>query len=123
MKSNSSVCLSVRLRAFEWIWVKRTIRQLTLVSECFDFSFSTVVSLPKQKTQYTVIRSPHIDKHSREQYEQHSYHALIDFIPISLKDQHKIYTLIRTFQSISYAGTELEIRLFYSTGFEKKKHI
>lgn len=117
MMAKSYMNLSVRIRAFEWLWIKRTIQQLELISRCFSFLIlHSRVILPERKTQYTVIRSPHVDKHSREQYEKRTYHAIVEWTPISLKYQHSIHTLVRILQFVSYTGVELEIRVCYSTG-------
>ena len=38
------------------------------------------IPLPTKKERYTVLRSPHIDKKSREQFETRTHKRLIDII-------------------------------------------
>lgn len=38
------------------------------------------IPLPTRMERYTVLRSPHIDKHSREQFEIRTHKRLIDII-------------------------------------------
>ncbi|MCX7727376.1 MAG: 30S ribosomal protein S10, partial [Chitinispirillaceae bacterium] len=38
------------------------------------------IPLPTEKTIYTVLRSPHVDKKSREQFEQRIHKRLIDIL-------------------------------------------
>ena len=38
------------------------------------------IPLPTEKTVYTVLRSPHVDKKSREQFEIRTHKRLIDII-------------------------------------------
>ena len=36
--------------------------------------------MPTQKTRYTVLRSPHIDKKSREQFEIRTHKRILDIL-------------------------------------------
>ena len=38
------------------------------------------IPLPTQKTRYTVLRSPHIDKKSREQFEIRTHKRILDIL-------------------------------------------
>ncbi|MBN2373457.1 30S ribosomal protein S10, partial [bacterium] len=38
------------------------------------------IPLPTRKTRYTVLRSPHIDKKSREQFEIRTHKRILDII-------------------------------------------
>ncbi|MCY4000382.1 MAG: 30S ribosomal protein S10 [Bacteroidetes bacterium] len=43
------------------------------------------IPLPTQKSIYTVLRSPHVNKKSREQFESRSHNRLIDILSTSTK--------------------------------------
>jgi len=43
------------------------------------------VPLPTRKVVYTVLRSPHVNKKSREQFESRSHSRLIDILSTSSK--------------------------------------
>ena len=49
----------------------------------FDIKFSGPISLPTKKRSYCVLRSPHVNKDSREQFEIRRYKKIIDISPIS----------------------------------------
>jgi small subunit ribosomal protein S10 len=63
------------------------------------------IPLPTRKTIYTVLRSPHVDKKSREQFETRAHKRIIDI--------HNSNT--KTIDSLSKldipAGVEIEIKL------------
>ena len=43
------------------------------------------IPLPTKKSIYTVLRSPHVDKKSREQFEHRAHKRLIDILSTSSK--------------------------------------
>ncbi|KPL18549.1 MAG: 30S ribosomal protein S10 [candidate division Zixibacteria bacterium SM23_81] len=43
------------------------------------------IPLPTKKTVYTVLRSPHVDKKSREQFEMRIHKRLIDIVEATPK--------------------------------------
>ena len=58
--------------------ILRTVRQTGAV-------VSGPVPLPTEKTVYTVLKSPHVDKKSREQFEARHHKRLIDILSTSTK--------------------------------------
>ena len=48
-----------------------------------DIKFSGPISLPTKKRSYCVLRSPHVNKDSREQFEIRRYKKIIDISPVS----------------------------------------
>ena len=73
---------------------------------------SKVISLPKRKKRFTVLRSPHIDKKSREQFEWTRYKKSIffDF------QKYSVFSLfLFLLKNSSFPGVEIEINLKHST--------
>lgn len=70
--------IRIRLKAYD----HRVLDQSTL--EIVETAIRTgakvrgPIPLPSQRTIYTVIRSPHIDKRSREQFQMRTHKRLID---------------------------------------------
>lgn len=62
------------------------------------------VPLPNQSRCFTVLRSPHIDKKSREQFELTWHHRILDILSPSEKTMDALMKL-----SIS-SGVDVEIR-------------
>ena len=62
----------------------KTIRMLVYSQPVnFDIDFSGPISLPTKKRSYCVLRSPHVNKDSREQFEIRRYKKIIDISPAS----------------------------------------
>lgn len=76
-------------------------------SECFVHS----VRLPTTSTLYTVLRSPHIDKKSREQFEK-KIHRVTAFI---YDDINQINTLVTYLKQHRISGVQLKLTLGYQT--------
>nr|BCT02598.1 ribosomal protein S10 [Medakamo hakoo] len=67
---------------------------------------NSLVSLPNQKTYITVLRSPHIDKKSREQFVYKTSKANISFI---FPDAKSLDLFIFALNQIEIPGVELKI--------------
>jgi small subunit ribosomal protein S10 len=63
------------------------------------------VPLPTEIVRYTVLRSPHVDKKSREQFEIRTHKRLIDIVN---PNQRTIDSLMKLDLS---AGVDVEIKL------------
>jgi len=76
----------------------RTVRQTGAI-------VSGPIPLPTQRTVYTVNRSPHIDKKSREQFEQRIHKRLIDILNSTSKTVDSLMRLELP------AGVDVEIKV------------
>jgi len=70
--------------------------------------FNSLVSLPNQKTYITVLRSPHIDKKSREQFVYKTTKANISFI---FSDSKSLDLFIFALNQIEIPGVEIKITM------------
>jgi ribosomal protein S10 len=74
------------------------------------FVATGVASLPTQTFRYTVLRSPHVDKKSREQFEIKIYNKLIVFSFDGYSDiQTQKVKLLIDFIKSSSSGLKLKI--------------
>lgn len=55
---------------------------------------NSVISLPKKKMVHTVLRSPHTDKRSREQFKRIDYHYLITYPSFIFFNPYYFYNII-----------------------------
>ncbi|KAA0210719.1 MAG: 30S ribosomal protein S10 [Ignavibacteriaceae bacterium] len=62
-------------------WTERIIKTIKQTGAIV----SGPIPLPTKKNVYTVLRSPHVDKKSREQFETRSHKRLIDILNSSSK--------------------------------------
>lgn len=76
----------------------RTVRQTGAI-------VSGPIPLPTRRTVYTVNRSPHIDKKSREQFEQRVHKRLIDILNSTSKTVDSLMRLELP------AGVDVEIKV------------
>ena len=71
-----------------------------------------VVSLPTCKKKYTVLRSPHIDKKSREQFEWKRYKK-VENLFFEKKKTFSLFLFL--LKNSSFPGAQVEINIKHST--------
>lgn len=72
--------IRIRLRAFDHRILDHSAREIVTTAKRTGAKISGPVPLPRRITKFTVNRSPHIDKKSREQFEIRRHKRLIDII-------------------------------------------
>lgn len=70
--------IRIRLRSFDSQLVERSAKSIIQVSQRLGAKFSGPIPLPTRIQKYTVLRSPHVNKTSREQFEMRTHKRLID---------------------------------------------
>lgn len=72
--------ISVRLRAFDAELIDQSAKAIVNAVSRAGAKVSGPVPLPTKISRYTVLRSPHVNKKSREQFEMRTHKRLIDII-------------------------------------------
>ena len=72
--------IRIRLKAYDHIILDKSAAEIVRTAERTGARIAGPVPLPTKKTIYTVNRSPHIDKKSREQFERRIHKRLIDIL-------------------------------------------
>jgi small subunit ribosomal protein S10 len=72
--------IRVRLRAFDAELIDQSARSIVNAVTRAGAKVSGPVPLPTKVNRYTVLRSPHVNKKSREQFEMRTHKRLIDII-------------------------------------------
>jgi small subunit ribosomal protein S10 len=72
--------IRIRLRAYDHSMLDRSTGEIVRTARRTGAKISGPVPLPTQKSIFTVLRSPHVDKKSREQFEIRTHKRLIDII-------------------------------------------
>ncbi len=97
--------IRIRLRAYEHRTLDQSARQIVETAEQTGAVVVGPVPLPTHIRRFTVIRGPHIDKDSREQFEIRTHKRLIDIMEPTT----------RTIDSLTHltlpAGVDIEIQL------------
>jgi len=72
--------IRIRLKAFDHWVVDQTAADIVRTAQKTGASVRGPVPLPTRRQRWTVLRGPHIDKKSREQFELRTHKRLIDII-------------------------------------------
>jgi len=72
--------IRVRLRAFDAELIDQSAKSIVNAVTRAGAAVSGPVPLPTKISKYTVLRSPHVNKKSREQFEMRTHKRLIDII-------------------------------------------
>jgi len=70
--------IRIRLKAYDHNLIDKSAEKIIRTVRTTGAAISGPIPLPTQKTVYTVLRSPHVDKKSREQFETRVHKRLID---------------------------------------------
>ena len=72
--------IRIRLKAYDHVVLDRSAAEIVRTAERTGARISGPVPLPSKTSVYTVNRSPHVDKKSREQFERCVHKRLIDIL-------------------------------------------
>jgi len=70
--------IRIRLKAYDHVALDRSVDEIVQTVRRSGARIAGPVPLPTSRTVYTVLRSPHVDKKSREQFETRVHKRLID---------------------------------------------
>ena len=97
--------IRIRLKAFDYKLLDRSAAEIVETAKKTGASVRGPVPLPTRISKYTVLRSPHVDKKSREQFEVRTHKRLVDILEPT---QQTIDALMKLDLS---AGVDVEIKL------------
>jgi len=72
--------IRIRLKAFDHKLLDQSTHEIVSTALRTGAKVKGPVPLPINRVVYTVNRSPHIDKKSREQFEMRTYKRLVDIV-------------------------------------------
>lgn len=75
-----SIRLRIKLKAYDHRLLDKSAQAIVIVAKKTGAGVRGPVPLPMEIHKYTVNRSPHVDKKSREQFEMRVHKRLIDII-------------------------------------------
>lgn len=70
--------IRIKLKAYDHYALDRSTKEITRTVLRTGARIAGPIPLPTKRTVYTVLRSPHVDKKSREQFETRIHKRLID---------------------------------------------
>jgi small subunit ribosomal protein S10 len=72
--------IRIKLRAFDSRLLDQSTSEIVEAVKRSGALVAGPVPLPTKITKYTVLRSPHVDKKSREQFEMRAHKRLVDIV-------------------------------------------
>jgi small subunit ribosomal protein S10 len=97
--------IRIRLKAYDHKILDKSARQIVETAERMGAQVAGPVPLPTRIEKFTVLRSPFIDKDSREQFEMRTHKRLIDIMDPTPKTVNALMNLSLP------AGVDIEIKL------------
>ncbi|GMV94918.1 MAG: 30S ribosomal protein S10 [Candidatus Hydrogenedentota bacterium] len=72
--------IRIKLRAYDHRLLDQSTQEIVSAAQRTGASINGPVPLPTAISKYTVNRSPHVDKKSREQFEVRTHKRLLDIV-------------------------------------------
>jgi len=72
--------IRIRLKAYDHRLLDQAVGEIVESARRTGASLAGPIPLPTRINRYTVLRSPHVDKKSREQFEIRTHKRLIDIL-------------------------------------------
>jgi small subunit ribosomal protein S10 len=97
--------IRIRLKAYDYRLLDRSVAEIVETAKRTGAHIAGPIPLPTKIQKFTVLRSPHVDKKSREQFEIRTHKRLIDIVQPTPETVDALMKL-----SLS-AGVDVEIKL------------
>ena len=97
--------IRIRLKAYDHRLLDRSVKDLVDTAKRTGASIKGPIPLPTKINKFCVLRSPHVDKKSREQFEIRTHKRLMDIVEPT---QHTVDALMKLDLP---AGVDVEIKL------------
>ena len=96
--------IRIKLKSYDHNLIDKSAEKIIKTVKSTGAVVSGPIPLPTKRTVYTVLRSPHVDKKSREQFEIRTHKRLIDILEPT---QQTVDSLMKLDLS---AGVDVEIK-------------
>ena len=100
--------LQLKLKSFDPYYIILTTEYITSILTFLNIQKIRQITFPAHIKKFTVIRSPHIDKNSREQFQLKKYKHLMEMYSV---DEQEIVLLVDILKDAEFIGIEFEIRI------------
>ena len=97
--------IRIKLKSYDHALIDKSAEKIIKTVKSTGAIVSGPIPLPTRRTLYTVLRSPNVDKKSREQFEMRSHKRLIDILNSSNKTVDSLMKLELP------AGVDVEIKV------------
>ena len=97
--------IRIKLKSYDHNLIDKSAEKIIKTVKSTGAVVSGPIPLPTKRTLYTVLRSPHVDKKSREQFETRAHKLLIDILNSTNKTVDSLMKLDLP------AGVDVEIKV------------
>jgi small subunit ribosomal protein S10 len=97
--------IRIKLKSYDHNLIDKSAERIIRTVKQTGAVISGPIPLPTEKKIYTVLRSPHVDKKSREQFESRTHKRLIDILNSNPKTVDSLMRLELP------AGVDVEIKV------------
>jgi small subunit ribosomal protein S10 len=105
MAANTGQKIRIRLKAYDHEIIDQSTKKIVETVVRTQAKVRGPVPLPTEIRKYTVVRSPHVDKDSREHFEMRIHKRLIDIVEPTSKTVESLQRLDLP------AGVDIEIKI------------
>lgn len=98
--------IRIRLRAYDHRLIDQASEEIVERAKRTGARVAGPIPLPTSINRYTVLRSPHVDKKSREQFEVRTHKRVLDIL------EPKAQTIDALMKLDLSAGVDVSIKLF-----------
>lgn len=100
--------IRIRLKAYDYRVLDTSTHEIVDTARRTGAEIAGPIPLPTVINRYTVLRSPHVDKKSREQFEMRTHKRLLDLLEPTQQTMDALMKLDLP------AGVDVEIKAFGS---------
>ena len=97
--------IRISLRAYDHILLDKSTEKIVKTAKSTGAIISGPIPLPSKSSIYTILRSPHVNKKSREQFQTKIHKRLIDILNSTPKTVESLMKLDLP------AGVDIEIKV------------
>ena len=97
--------IRISLRAYDHILLDKSTEKIVRTAKSTGAVISGPIPLPTRRTIYTILRSTHVDKKSREQFQTKIHKRLVDILNSTPKTVESLMKLDLP------AGVDIEIKV------------
>ena len=97
--------IRIRLKAYDHVVLDQSAEKIVDTAKRTGAKVSGPIPLPTEKEIVTILRSPHVNKDSREQFEIRTHKRLLDIVNPTAKTMDVLTNLVLP------SGVDIEIKL------------
>ena len=97
--------IRISLRAYDYILLDKSTEKIVKTAKSTGAIISGPIPLPTHRSIYTILRSPHVNKKSREQFQTKIHKRLVDILNSTPKTVESLMKLDLP------AGVDVEIKV------------